>query len=35
MQRGIRDDEAAATATADGRTVVQDRCLKVEHSRLA
>ena len=34
-QLGIRDDEAAARAAADGRTVVQDRCLKVEHRRLA
>jgi len=33
-QSGIRDDDAAARATADGRTVVQDRCLKVEHRRL-
>ncbi|MDQ2052785.1 CoA-binding protein [Natronolimnohabitans sp. A-GB9] len=34
-QKGIRDDEATARARADGRTVVQDRCLKVEHRRLA
>ena len=34
-QLGIRDDEAAARAEADGRTVVQDRCMKVEHGRLA
>jgi predicted CoA-binding protein len=33
-QLGIRDDEAAARAEADGRLVVQDRCLKVEHARL-
>ncbi len=33
-QRGIRDDEAAARAEQDGRDVVQDRCLKVEHRRL-
>ena len=33
-QSGIRDDEAAARAAADGRTVVQNRCLKVEHRRL-
>lgn len=33
-QLGIRDDEAAERAEADGRTVVQDRCLKVEHRRL-
>lgn len=34
MQKGIRDDEAAERAVADGRRVVQDRCLKVEHRRL-
>ncbi len=34
MQSGIRDDDAAARAEADGRTVVQDRCMKVEHRRL-
>ncbi len=34
-QQGIRDDEAAARAEDDGRTVVQDRCMKVEHRRLA
>jgi len=33
-QLGIRDDEAAARAEAGGRTVVQDRCMKVEHRRL-
>jgi len=33
-QSGIRDDDAAARAVADGRAVVQDRCLKVEHRRL-
>ncbi len=33
-QLGIRDAEAAARAEADGRDVVQDRCLKVEHRRL-
>lgn len=33
-QLGIRDDEAAARAEADGRSVVQDRCMKVEHRRL-
>ena len=33
-QSGIRDDDAAARAAADGRTVVQDRCMKVEHRRL-
>ncbi|WP_126663023.1 CoA-binding protein [Haloterrigena salifodinae] len=34
-QQGIRDDEAAARAEDDGRRVVQDRCMKVEHRRLA
>ncbi|MFC7045218.1 CoA-binding protein [Halobacteriaceae archaeon GCM10025711] len=33
-QLGIRDDEAAARAEDAGVTVVQDRCLKVEHKRL-
>ena len=33
-QLDIRDDEAAAKAEADGRRVVQDKCLKVEHQRL-
>lgn len=33
-QLGIRDDDAAARAEAAGLTVVQDRCMKVEHSRL-
>jgi predicted CoA-binding protein len=34
MQLDIRDDDAAAEAEADGRRVVQDKCLKVEHQRL-
>ncbi|PGF14938.1 CoA-binding protein [Natrinema sp. CBA1119] len=33
-QQGIRDDEAAARAETDGRTVVQDQCMKVQHRRL-
>ena len=33
LQRGIRDDEAAARATGEGRAVVQDRCMKVQHRR--
>ena len=33
-QLGIRDDEAAHRAEAAGKTVVQDRCMKVEHRRL-
>ena len=27
------DDDAAATASAAGLAVVQDRCLKIEHAR--
>jgi len=34
LQLGISHDEAAA-AESDGILVVQDRCLKVEHGRLA
>jgi predicted CoA-binding protein len=34
LQLGIRDDAAAARARDAGLTVVQDRCLKVEHGRL-
>ena len=34
LQLGISHDEAAARAEEAGLTVVQDRCLKVEHSRL-
>jgi len=34
-QLGIQDDEAAARAESAGLEVVQDRCIKVEHSRLA
>lgn len=33
-QLGIVDEDAAERAEAEGRTVVQDRCMKVEHSRL-
>ena len=33
-QLGVRDDEAARRAEDDGRNVVQDRCIKVEHRRL-
>jgi len=33
LQRGIRDDDAAARAREAGLRVVQDRCLKVEHRR--
>lgn len=34
LQLGITDDEAAARAEDAGLTVVQDKCMKVEHSRL-
>ncbi|GAD53236.1 hypothetical protein MBEHAL_1996 [Halarchaeum acidiphilum MH1-52-1] len=34
MQLGIRDDDAAARAAEVGLSVVQDRCMKVEHRRL-
>lgn len=35
MQLGIEDDDAAARAEDAGLRVVQDRCLKIEHGRLA
>jgi len=35
LQLGIRDDAAAKRARDAGLAVVQDRCLKVEHGRLA
>jgi predicted CoA-binding protein len=34
LQLGIHDDDAVARAEADGRQVVQDRCMKPEHQRL-
>jgi uncharacterized protein len=34
MQLGLRDDAAAARAAAAGVTVIMDRCVKIEHSRL-
>ncbi|WP_440991346.1 CoA-binding protein [Haloarchaeobius baliensis] len=34
LQLGIADDEAAARAEAAGLLVVQNKCIKVEHSRL-
>jgi len=34
LQLGIRDDDAVGRARDAGLTVVQDRCLKVEHGRL-
>jgi uncharacterized protein len=34
LQLGIRDDASAARLAAAGITVVQDRCLMVDHARL-
>ncbi len=34
MQLGIRNDEAASTASAAGLDVVMDRCVKIEHARI-
>lgn len=34
LQLGIHDDDAVARAEAAGLSVVQDRCMKVEHQRL-
>ncbi|MFB6102672.1 MAG: CoA-binding protein [Haloplanus sp.] len=33
LQRGVRDDDAAARARDAGLVVVQDRCLKVTHRK--
>jgi uncharacterized protein len=33
MQLGIRNEEAAQRAREAGLTVVQDRCIKIEHAR--
>jgi len=33
LQLGIRNDEAVQKAQAAGLTVVQDRCMKIEHAR--
>jgi predicted CoA-binding protein len=35
FQLGLRNDEAAGMAIDAGLTVVQDRCLKIEHARFA
>lgn len=35
LQLGIRHDEAAAKAESEGLRFVQDKCIKVEHQRLA
>jgi hypothetical protein len=35
LQLGIRDDATAAALTKAGILVVQDRCLMVDHERLA
>ena len=34
MQQGLRDEAAAEKAAAAGLTVIQDHCIKIEHSRL-
>ena len=34
LQLGVRDDESAQRAKEAGLTVIQDACIKVEHSRL-
>ncbi len=34
LQLGVRHDAAAAAARAQGVTVVQDRCPKIDHQRL-
>jgi predicted CoA-binding protein len=34
MQLGIRNDEAAAIASAAGLDVVMNRCVKIEHARI-
>lgn len=34
LQLGIEHDDAAARAEEAGLTVVQDRCMKIEHGRL-
>ena len=33
LQLGIRNDEVARKAQEHGLTVVQDRCMKIEHAR--
>jgi predicted CoA-binding protein len=35
FQLGLRHEEAAARAAAAGLSVVQDRCLKIEHARFS
>ena len=34
MQLGIRNEEAAALASAAGLDVVMNRCVKIEHARI-
>ncbi|WAH35568.1 CoA-binding protein [Alicyclobacillus dauci] len=33
-QLGIINEDAAQTATENGKTMIMDRCIKIEHSRL-
>lgn len=35
LQLGVRNDEAAARAEAEGITVIQNRCPKIEYGRLS
>lgn len=35
LQLGVRNDEAAARAEAEGVTVIQNRCPKIEYGRLS
>ncbi len=34
MQLGIRNDEAAAIASAAGLEIVMNHCVKIEHARI-
>lgn len=35
LQSGIRNEQAASIAAHAGLTVIQDRCIKIDHHRLA
>lgn len=35
MQLGVQDDAAAGRAIAAGLAVIMDRCIKIDHARLA